>query len=648
MYTHYWAISLLVPILAYLYAPAILDVVSGPPLSLVSNFYVSLLGRPQEATLGAFQGVLGVDNDFDYIVVGGGTAGNPVGTRLAEAGFRVAIVEAGPYYDVTKDGVHNIPAADVLNLAAHEKAKIPQMDWSFMTEPQEAIGQRKIHISRGKCLGGTSTLNGMVYQRPSTQAYDQWAEAVGDDSYRQESFEPFYKKSVNFTLPIHSKRLANASAPDDASDFASNNEGGPVQVGFSNWVSPWATWVEKGLASAGLAKTLGSDRGQLMGHHYTRTTIRASDSTRSTSVEYILAAMKKGITTLKVFTNTQATKIVLDEEKRVVGVKVWSKGAEYTLRAAKEVIVSAGAFHSPQLLMLSGMGPPATLKQHGIAVEAALPGVGQNMWDHVMFAPSWLINTPAAGAAFSRPYKLRKYIKQFKATRDGPLATNNVELISWEKLPAKYRTRFSQQTAEKLARQFAADWPETEYMAAALHVGNFAFPVLQQPLNGKSYGSILCGLNAPLSRGNVTLKSASAFDMPVINPNYLTDEADQQVAVATYHRVRDIWKTPELQSITIGGEYWPGDHVQTDEEMLDAIKKSLMTIWHPACTCKMGSSKDPMAVVDSQARVFGVQGLRVVDASAFPILPPGHPQATVYALAEKIAHEIIKASRGGL
>ncbi|PHH82008.1 hypothetical protein CDD82_7325 [Ophiocordyceps australis] len=645
MYAHYWGISLLVPMLAYLYAPAIIHLASGLSVSLIYYFYTFMLGRPQEGTLGTFQGVLGVDKAFDYIVVGGGTAGNAIGTRLAEGGFSVAIVEAGAYYDVTKDGVHNIPSADCFNLGGHENAKVPEMDWSIMTEPQAGAYQRRIHISRGKCLGGSSALNGMVYQRPSSQAYDQWAEAVGDDSYRREFFEPYYKKSVNFTMPHHSRRLANASAPDDASDFAANTEGGPVQVGFSNWIAPWSTWVEKALDSAGISKTLGSDRGELLGHHYTRTTIRASDSTRSTSVEYILAAMKKGVTTLKVFTKTQATKILLDGEKRAVGVKVWSKGAEYRLEAANEVIVSAGAFHSPHLLMLSGIGPPTTLKQHGIPVEAVLPGVGQNMWDHVMFAPSWHINTPAIGTVFSRPWTMSKYMKQFKQSRDGPLASNNVELISWEKLPAKYRTRFSPETAQRLQSEFSADWPEAEYMAAALHLGNWAVPALQQPMDGKAYGSILCGLNAPLSRGNVTLKSASPFDNPLVNPNYLSDEADRQVIVAMYRRVRDIWKTPELQAVTIGGEYFPGDHIQTDDEMLDAIRKSLMTIWHPACTCKMGSSKDPMAVVDSQARVFGVDRLRVVDASAFPILPPGHPQATVYALAEKIADAIIKASR---
>lgn len=162
-----------------------------------------------------------------------------------------------------------------------------------------------------------------------------------------------------------------------------------------------------------------------------------------------------------------------------------------------------------------------------------------------------------------------------------------------------------------------------------------------QPRDEKMYATILGALVAPMSRGNITIRSASALDAPVISPNWLIDQRDQEVAVAWYRRMRDVWRSKALQSIVLGEEAYPGADVETDEEVLNVVRNSVMTVWHPACTCKMGRKDDKMAVVDNRARVYGVSGLRVVDASAMPFLPPGHPQSTIYALAEKTADDII-------
>lgn len=326
-----------------------------------------------------------------------------------------------------------------------------------------------------------------------------------------------------------------------------------------------------------------------------------------------------------------------------LGVKVATLGIlpTYTIKARKEVILSAGAFQSPQLLMVSGVGPRASLDEFDIPVVAALEGVGQNMWDHVMFGPSYQVKFPTLDKTLHNPVALASALVEYTTRSSGPLSSNVVEFLGWEKLPDKYRRKFSQETRDAL-NWFADDWPEVEHISGNGWIGDFQFPVLQQPLDGKQYATDLGALAAPLSRGNVTLRSADALVPPKINPNWLTHPADQEVAVAWYRRMREVWDTPELRSIRVGdGEAYPGLDKSTDEEILDVIRSSAMTVWHAAATCKMGKKGDDMAVVDSKARVFGVEKLRVVDASAFPFLPPGHPQSTVYALAEKIAASII-------
>jgi choline dehydrogenase len=186
-----------------------------------------------------------------------------------------------------------------------------------------------------------------------------------------------------------------------------------------------------------------------------------------------------------------------------------------------------------------------------------------------------------------------------------------------------------------------------QYLSAGGYLADFAFPVLQQPLSldGKQYATILGALAAPTSRGNITIRSKDTAVPPLINPNWLSTKTDQEVALAMWKRTRMIWRDTALSNIVVRDEAWPGAKVESDEEILQTMRDAFMTVWHASCTCKMGKKEDKMAVLDSKARVYGVQGLRVVDASSFPILPPGHPQSTVYMLAEKIADEIIQGEK---
>lgn len=292
--------------------------------------------------------------------------------------------------------------------------------------------------------------------------------------------------------------------------------------------------------------------------------------------------------------------------------------------------------------MVSGVGPKATLEEHGIPIVSQLEGVGQNLWDHIMFGPSYAVTVPTLDATFGSPASIAQALLDYTLHAQGPLTSNVAEFLGWEKMPEKYRATWSESTREALS-WFPDDWPEVEHISGNGYIGDFNFPLLQRPRDGNNYATDLGAMVAPLSRGNVTISSRDTLVQPKINPNWLTHPGDQEVAISWYRRLREVWDTPEMRSIRADGdkEAYPGREHETDEQILEVIRDSIVTVWHPACTNKMGKPDDKMAVIDNRARVFGVQGLRVVDASAFPILPPGHPQTTVYALAEKIASDII-------
>lgn len=216
-------------------------------------------------------------------------------------------------------------------------------------------------------------------------------------------------------------------------------------------------------------------------------------------------------------------------------------------------------------------------------------------------------------------------------------STTQCDYLGWEKTPDSLRSDLGSFALSELA-QFPADWPEIEYLSAPGYVGNFSNLATTQPRDGYQYATILAALVAPLSRGTVTLASSSASDLPIIDPQWLVSPTDQAVAIAAFKRVRQAFNSTFMSDVLVDGmEYFPGlDVVSTDEEILNNVRDTLLTVWHASCTCKMGVESDPMAVVDSEAKVFGVSGLRVVDASSFALLPPGHPQSEFLLLGLEI------------
>ncbi|KAK2023568.1 alcohol oxidase [Colletotrichum zoysiae] len=615
----------------------VLDSVLDPTSS---SIWTTLDGLVQRS-LGSLAGTLKAKQAYDMVVVGGGTAGNTIAYRLAQAGYTVAVVEAGLSYEVGKPVVGPAPLGDIIGVGSNPLDSIPTVDYGITTVPQAGAGGRSMHYAQGKCLGGSSALNFMIHHRPNRGALDAWAEAVDDNSYSFDQFLPYFEKSFTFTPPNTEIRLANATTAYVESDFNPSSSS-PIHVTYPNWTPAWSTWAAKGLEALGMKLTDRFNQGVLDGYHYAQTTMHADSQTRSTSADFIYAAKDANMKDkLTVYLGTRVNKVLFDNNKKATGVEVTGDGlGRYTITANKEVILSAGAVHSPQLLMLSGIGPAEHLTQHGIEVLADRPGVGQNMSDHALFGPSYEVNFDTLSNVIGNPLALSKAVADYALTQTGPLTNNVAEFLAWERMPSS--ANLSQSTWDKLLA-FPKDWPHIEYFPAAGYIGHFNIPWLDQPKDGKSYASIIAALTAPLSRGNISLASSSPSAQPLVNPNWLTHPGDVEVAVAIYKRTREIFNTEAVRSIRASGaEYWPGSQVETDEQILANIRTSVMAVMHASCTARMGRRDDPTAVTDSSARVMGVEGLRVVDASSLALLPPGHPQALIYALAEKIADDIIK------
>ncbi|PSN66435.1 GMC oxidoreductase [Corynespora cassiicola Philippines] len=575
--------------------------------------------------------------EFDYVIVGGGTAGLTLANRLSEdSNVQVAVIEAGTFYEITNPLLSSTPAGDVIFSGASPLDTNPLVDWNFVTQPQAGANNRRLHYARGKCLGGSSARNYMIYQRGDKGSYQRWADAVGDQSYTWDNFLPYFKKSIKFTPPKSPPRAPNASAEYNPAAF--DPTGGPLQVSYANYAGPFSSYMEGGLNSIGISPAQDFNSGSLLGAQYCSSTINPNNQNRDSSqTSFLNAAQNRP--NLKVYSITLAKKILFNADKRATGVLI---GNGAILSARKEVILSAGAFQSPQLLMVSGIGPKATLQKYNIPVILDKPAVGQGMEDHIFFGPTYRVRVETFTRLANDPlYVAAQFAFDYTLLKRGPLTNPVCDFLGWEKAPRNLITP----AAAAVLDQYPTSWPDIEYLSGPGYIGNFQNLLLQQPKDGYQYATILAALVAPRSRGSVTIASADTADLPLINPNWLTDPTDQSVAVAGYKRARQAFSTPAMQAgLADPNEYFPGKGVATDAQILNTIRDTLHTVWHASCTCRMGKVDDPNAVVDSKARVIGVKGLRVVDVSAFALLPPGHPQSTVYALAEKVADDIKKGN----
>ncbi|KAL8640469.1 MAG: hypothetical protein Q9226_008742 [Calogaya cf. arnoldii] len=622
---------------ALLSAPLLQAVPAGPALhSQNREHVVQSFGAP------------GIDATFDYIVVGGGTAGLTIASRLAaDPAVTVAVIEAGGFYEAVGN-TSVVPGYCTLYAGTDPADTNPAIDWNFVTVPQAPSNQvndqgadrRRLHYARGKTLGGSSARNFLYYHRQTVGSAQKWADETQDQSYTFANLLPYYKKTVNYTGPT--VPYPNSTNEQDESTFSAS--GGPLHVSHGSYNDPFATWVLPALQAIGQKAIKGFQSGSLIGSAYVLATIDPTTATRSSSESSFLNDTRAR-TTLKVYNNTLAKRLLLSG-KTARAVLVSPEGfsrsgaSDYVLSARQEIIVSAGAFQSPQLLMVSGIGPRKTLEGLGIPVLKDLPGVGKNLWDHAFYGTTYRVNVPTNSAGLNSPDAAAAAVQAYTSSAAGPLSIPGTMVLGWENLPVELQRTLPIAALSSLDETFPPDWPQLEFLPVSGVLGNQSNYQAQDPVDGFNYASMASALVAPLSRGEVSINSTSMADPPLINPNWLTHPTDIQLAIAAFKRQRQVWAN--LRNLTIGEEYFPGPAVQSDADILSFIRKTLAPVWHAASTCKMGHRSDLMAVIDTNAKVYGIRRLRVVDASSFPFLPPGHPQATIYALAEKIAAEILQ------
>ncbi|OJD31049.1 choline dehydrogenase [Diplodia corticola] len=591
-------------------------------------------------------GVPGVNRTFDYVIVGGGTAGATVAARLAAdpRRFSVALVEAGSFWD--NGNLTDVPGYN--GWSTHVDQERPSLnEWDFETTPQPGYNGRTMHYSQGRTLGGTSAINTLGYHRPSAGSLQMWADAVGDQSWTWDKVLPFYQKCCTLSGPDLDRLGPDGAAaiPDESRAFApaGSGGGGPLNVSYGGYRGEYAAAVAAGLDRLGLKRLPGLNTGELLGHAPITVTVDPRTMTRVSSAAFLHAVDADA--RLTIYHSTLAEKVVFDADKRASGVEVKVTGQRdyrFTLSASREVVVSGGVFKSPQLLMLSGVGPADVLTKFDIPKVSVLEGVGQNLWDQPYFRLSYQVNVTTM-TQLERPEYFNAVSEEYLSTRTGPLTSIKAgETIGWEKIPEPYRSRLSPSTRAHLST-FAPDFPETELLPfnAGEHPAidnNDDDDDDDDRLSSNNWITLAVGILTPKSRGNVTLTTPTTV---AVNPNWLSAPEDEEQAVQAVLRARE-WAASLPDGVVVA-EYAPGPGVASDrpDDVARWLREAGALVFHGSSTCAMGKPDDPMAVLDSAARVYGVRGLRVVDASALPFLVPGHPMATVYMVAEKIAAAIL-------
>lgn len=523
----------------------------------------------------------------DYVIVGAGSAGCAMAYRLAEAGRRVTVIEhggsdAGPF--IQMPGALSYP----MNMGIY--------DWGFATEPEPHLGGRRLATPRGKVIGGSSSINGMVYVRGHARDFDTWAE-MGADGWAYADVLPYFKRM---------EQSHGGSGPE----FRGTD--GPLHVGRGTRENPlFDAFIEAG-RQAGYPVTTDYNGQQQEGFGPFESTIHKGRRWSAANA-YLKPAMAGG--------NVQiargfARRVVM-EGKRAVGVEIDTRAGRQVIRAGREVIIAASSINSPKLLMLSGIGPAAHLREHGVEVVADRPGVGANLQDHLEIYMQF---------AASQPITLYKYWNlwgkawvgaQWLLTGKGPGASNQFEACAFIRSKA------------------GVEYPDIQYHFLPIAVrydgkavaAGHGFQAHVGPMRSKS-------------RGAVTLRSGNPTDAPVIRFNYMSDPSDWEDFRTSIRLTREIFGQEAFKPY-LKSELQPGPGVETDDQLDDFLREHVESAYHPCGTCRMGRASDPMAVVDPECRVIGVEGLRVADSSIFPQVTNGNLNGPSIMTGEKAADHIL-------
>ncbi len=530
---------------------------------------------------------------FDYIIIGAGSAGCVLANRLSSnPATQVLLLEAGG--PDKKMEIH-IPAA-------YSKLNRTEVDWGFETEPQPHVLNRKIYLPRGKALGGSSSTNAMAYVRGNRADYDEWA-SMGNEGWSYEDVLPYFKKSE------HNEQIHNQY----------HGQGGPLNVTYATgFRTPVADAFVKACVENGIPENPDYNGAEQAGTSLFQFTIK-NQKRCSTAAAFLKPILQRS--NLKIITFAHTTQIIIEND-RAVGVEfLTGKSTTERAFAKKEVILSAGAFNSPQILMLSGVGDSEELKRHGITVKKHLAGVGKNLQDHLFTGVSALSNVPTANDSLSAWGQIKGFA-QYLLQKKGPLTISPLEANAFFKIHT------------------GPDPVDFQFHFAPIHFGNDGkadfYDINTFPHT--SGFTILPTILKPKSVGHVGLRSANPLDAPLIDPHFLSEEEDVLMLLKGTKKALEIIEAqafaPYRKEIILPL------YRSSDEELILHIKTLLETVYHPIGTCKMGNNE--MAVVDNKLRVKGIEGLRVADASIMPRIVAGNTNAACIMIGEKAADLVLE------
>ena len=548
------------------------------------------------------------DLTFDFIVVGAGTAGCLLANRLsANPSHRVLLIEAG-----RRDDYHwiHIPVGYLYCIGN------PRTDWLYQTEPDAGLNGRRLRYPRGKALGGCSSINGMIYMRGQARDYDGWAQLTGDEAWTWANALPDFKAHEDH------HRLDAQADPAFAALHGNGRRGSTGEWRIEKQRLRWDVLdaFAQAAQQAGLPASSDFNTGDNEGVGYFEVNQKAGWRWNASKAFLRPIAQRSNLT---VWTQTRVKRLTLARDGagalRCTGAELVRGGQNVTVSCARELVLSAGSVNSPQILQLSGIGPASLLRQHGVDVQHDLPGVGENLQDHLQIRTVFKVTGAKTLNTLANSLWGKAMIGlEYALKRTGPMSMAPSQLGAF--------TRSSPDQPH----------PNIEYHVQPLSLDAFGEPLHSFP----AFTASVCNLN-PTSRGHVRIRSPRFEDAPAIAPQYLSTPQDRQVAADSLRVTRRIVAQPALAKYQ-PEEFKPGVQFQTDEELARLAGDIASTIFHPVGTTKMGRADDPMAVVDSHLKVRGVAGLRVVDAGVMPTITSGNTNSPTLMIAEKAARWMLE------